>query len=611
MAADTILHNAKIATNSDPSFVEAIAIAGGKVVATGSEREIFQMHGPAARVIDANGRTVIPGLNDSHMHPIRGGLNYNMELRWDGVPSLADALRMLKEQAARTPAPQWVRVIGGWTEFQFAERRMPTLDEINEAAPDTPVFIMHLYDRALLNGAALRAVGYDKTAPDFPAGEVQRDRHGNPTGMLIAKPNANILYSTLAKGPKLSREDQVNSSRLFFRELNRFGITSAIDAGGGFQNYPDDYGVVSELHRNGELSIRLAYNLFTQKPKHELADFQNWTTIAKPGDGDDLYRVNGAGEMLVFSAADFEDFLQPRPEMAPVMESELKAVICHLVENRWPFRLHATYDETITRALNIYEEVNREIPFDGLHWFFDHCETISDRNIERVKALGGGIAVQNRMAFQGEYFVQRYGSRRAKSTPPIRRMLEMGVPVGAGTDATRVSSYNPFLSLYWLITGKTIGGLNLYPEENRFDRSEALKLYTMGSSWFSTEDGKKGALAPGQLADLAVLSADYFSIPEEEIKDLESVLTIVGGRVVYATEEHASLAPPELPVSPDWSPVAHYGGYAKVSKSLAGASHSGFCQHSELSHAEEGPNGHVRVFGKSGLWSLGCDCFAF
>jgi hypothetical protein len=611
MAADTILHNAKIATNSDPSFVEAIAIAGGKVVAIGSEREIFQMHGPAARVIDANGRTVIPGLNDSHMHPIRGGLNYNMELRWDGVPSLADALRMLKEQAARTPAPQWVRVIGGWTEFQFAERRMPTLDEINEAAPDTPVFIMHLYDRALLNGAALRAVGYDKTAPDFPAGEVQRDRHGNPTGMLIAKPNANILYSTLAKGPKLSREDQVISSRLFFRELNRFGITSAIDAGGGFQSYPDDYGVVSELHRNGELSIRLAYNLFTQKPKHELADFQNWTTIAKPGDGDDLYRVNGAGEMLVFSAADFEDFLQPRPEMAPVMESELKAVICHLVEKRWPFRLHTTYDETITRALNIYEEVNREIPFGGLHWFFDHCETISDRNIERVKALGGGIAVQNRMAFQGEYFVQRYGSRRAKSTPPIRRMLEMGVPVGAGTDATRVSSYNPFLCLYWLITGKTIGGLNLYPEENRFDRSEALKLYTMGSSWFSTEDGKKGALAPGQLADLAVLSADYFSIPEEEIKDLESVLTIVGGRVVYATEEHASLAPPELPVSPDWSPVAHYGRYAKLSKSLAGASHSAFCQHSELSHRQEGPNGHVRVFGKSGLWSLGCDCFAF
>jgi len=610
MSVDTILHNAKITTNGVPSFVEAIAITGGKISAVGKDDEILRLRETGTQVIDVKRRTVIPGLNDSHMHPIRGGLNYNMELRWDGVPSLADALRMLKEQAARTPAPQWVRVVGGWTEFQFAERRMPTLDEINEAAPDTPVFVLHLYDRALLNGAALRAVGYGKDSPEFPAGEVQRDSRGNPTGLLIAKPNANILYSTLARGPKLSREDQLNSSRLFFRELNRFGLTSVIDAGGGFQNYPDDYGVVNELHRNGELSIRLAYNLFTQKPKQELSDFQNWTKMTKPGAGDDFYRVNGAGENLVFTAADFEDFLQPRPDMLPVMESELKGVVRHLVEKRWPFRLHTTYNETIERALNVYEEVNREIPFDGLHWFFDHCETISDRNIERVKALGGGIAIQNRMAFQGEYFVERYGTQQAKRTPPIRRMLEKGVPVGAGTDATRVSSYNPFLSLYWLITGKTIGGLSLYPEENRFDRAEALKLYTVGSSWFSTEDGKKGALAPGQLADLAVLSADYFSIPEEEIKQLESVLTIVGGKIAYAIADFSKLAPPALPVSPDWSPVKTYGGYAKRSNQSLGASHSASCVH-EMGHTQGEKGWHLPVLGEFGLWELGCDCFAF
>ena len=610
MSVDTILHNAKIATNQVPSFVEAVAISGGKISAAGKNEDILRLREPGTQVTDANRRTVIPGLNDSHIHPIRGGLNYNLELRWDGVPSLADALRMLKDQAARTPAPQWVRVVGGWTEFQFAERRMPTLDEINEAAPDTPVFVLHLYDRALLNRAALQAVGYDKNAPDFPAGELQRDSRGNPTGLLIAKPNANILYATLARGPKLSREDQLNSSRLFFRELNRFGLTSAIDAGGGFQNYPDDYGVVNELHRNGELSVRLAYNLFTQKPKQELSDFQNWTKITKPGEGDDFYHVNGAGENLVFTAADFEDFLQPRPDMLPVMESELKAVVRHLVENRWPFRLHTTYNETIERALNVYEEVNREIPFDGLHWFFDHCETITDRNIERVKALGGGIAVQNRMAFQGEYFVERYGAQQAKRTPPIRRMLELGVPVGAGTDATRVSSYNPFLSLYWLITGKTIGGLSLYPAENRLDREEALKLYTLGSSWFSTEDAKKGALAPGQLADLAVLSADYFSIPEEQIKQLESVLTVVGGKIVYATAEFSRLAPPALPVSPNWSPVKQYGGYAKSCGQALGAVHSASSAHAD-SHAKGEKISHLSVLGDLGLWDLGCDCFAF
>jgi len=607
--ADVIIMNGRIATQDERrSFASAAAIKDGRFIAVGSDKDVMAHHGEKTQVIDVQGRTVIPGLNDSHMHPIRGGLNYNMELRWDGVPSLADALRLLKEQAARTPPPQWVRVVGGWTEFQFAERRMPTLDEINTVAPDTPVFVLHLYDRALLNAAALRAVGYTKDTPEPPGGEIRRDHAGNPTGLLIARPNAMILYSTLAKGPKLAREDQLNSTRLFMSELNRFGVTSAIDAGGGFQNYPDDYEVINALHRSGELSVRLAYNLFTQQPKEELKDFQRWTKMTRPGEGDDFYRVNGAGEMLVFSAADFEDFLQPRPEMPPVMEEELKGVIRHLAENRWPFRLHATYDETITHALNVYEEVNREAPFDGLHWFFDHCETISDRNIERVKALGGGIAVQNRMAFQGEYFVDRYGRQQAERTPPIGRMLALGVPVGAGTDATRVSSYNPFLSLYWLVTGNTVGGLNLYPEQNRLDRMEALRLYTVGSSWFSTEEGKKGSIAPGQLADLAVLSADYFSIADEEIKRLESVLTLVGGKVVYAAREFSKLAPPPLPASPDWSPVKYYGGYQQPRDARAGAPDRAARSAIEPNARQKA---HRWVRGEAGLWSLGCDCFAF
>ncbi len=611
--ADLILTNGRIATvDAACAFAQAVAIGGGRFLAVGSDQEIMGLRGSKTEVVDLGRRTVIPGLNDSHMHPIRGGLNYNMELRWDGVPSLADALRMLKEQAARTPPPQWVRVVGGWTEFQFAERRMPTLDEINRAAPDTPVFVLHLYDRALLNSAALRAVGYTKDTPAPVGGEIQRDKQGHPTGLLIARPNASILYSTLAKGPRLALEDQINSTRHFMRELNRFGVTSAIDAGGGFQNYPGDYAVIDELHKRGEMTLRLAYNLFTQKPKGELADFSQWTKLTKPGAGDDFYRVNGAGEMLVYSAADFEDFLEPRPDMSPVMESELKAVIHHLVENRWPFRLHATYDETIARALNVYEDVNRDIPFAGLHWFFDHCETISDRNIERIKALGGGIAVQHRMAYQGEYFVDRYGAKQAERTPPIRRMLDLGVPVGAGTDATRVASYNPFVALYWLVTGKTVGGTALYPENNRLERMEALRLYTVGSSWFSSDEGKKGSIAPGQWADLAVLSGDYFSIPEVEIKQLESMLTIVGGNIVYGAKEFSQLAPPPLPVSPGWSPAKQFGGYhgspeKRAPWETAGASHS----KRALPRNPVGTKAHRWLIGESGLWSLGCDCFAF
>ena len=562
--ADLILHNGKIATQDDRrSVVEAAAIRDGKFLAIGSDREVMRSRNERTKLIDLNKRTVIPGLNDSHLHLIRGGLNYNLELRWDGVPSLADALRMLREQVQRTPPGQWVRVVGGWSEFQFAERRMPTLKELNDAAPDTPVFVLHLYDRALLNRAALRAVGFTKDSPSPPAGEIQHDGSGNPTGVLIARPNAMILYATLAKGPKLPPEYQANSSRHFMRELNRLGITSAIDAGGGFQDYPEDYRVIEQLHKNGELTVRIAYNLFTQKPKGELADFENWTRIVKPAQGDDYYRHNGGGEMLVFSAADFEDFPQPRPDLPSSMEEELKPVVTLLAKNRWAFRLHATYDETITRALNVYEEVNREVPLKGLHWFIDHAETISQRNMERIQAMGGGIAVQNRMAFQGEYFRDRYGDAALKRTPPVSEMLQMGLPVGAGTDATRVASYNPFVSLYWLATGKTVGGLAMYPDGNRQDRMEALRLWTVGSSWFSGDDGRKGAIVPGQLADLAVLSGDYFSVPEEEIKHLESVLTVVGGKPVYAAEEFSKLAPPLPPVLPEWSPVAIYGGYAK------------------------------------------------
>ena len=566
--------------------------------------------------VDLGGKRVIPGLYDSHIHLIRGGLSYNLELRWDGVASLADAMSMLKEQARRTPPPQWVRVVGGWTEFQFQERRMPTLEEINAAAPETPVFILHLYDRAILNAAALRAVGYTKDTPDPPGAEIQRDSSGNPTGVLIAKPNAGLLYATLAKGPKLSKADQKNSTRHFMREMNRLGLTSICDAGGGSQSYPEDYEIIGELHKEGQLTVRIAANLFTQKPQHEFEDFSNWTKGTKLG-GDSMYRINGAGEMLVYSAADFEDFLQLRPDMPANMETDLIKVVRLLAESRWPWRMHATYNETITRALDVFEQVNKEVPFNGLHWFFDHCETITPKNIDRVKALGGGIAIQDRIAFQGEYFVERYGAEAAEQTPPIARMLASDVPVGAGTDATRVASHNPWITLFWLVTGKTVGGLRIYPERNRLDRTTALRLYTEGSSWFSNEEGKKGNIAVGQYADLAVLSKDYFSVSEDEIRGIESVLTIVDGKTVWGTGEFKDLAPPLPPVSPDWSPVRAYGGYQQPAvsssahaRAITEGSGRSCGVHKHAHHLAWGSN--VPTSDKGAFWGLlGCSCFAF
>ncbi|MDF3839938.1 amidohydrolase [Cupriavidus basilensis] len=615
---DLVLVNGKFATldRANPD-AEAVAIRDGKFAGVGSTQEMMQLARPQTKVVDLQGRRVIPGLIDSHMHIIRGGLNYNMELRWDGVRSLADAMRMLKAQVGRTPAPQWVRVVGGFTEHQFAEKRLPTIEELNAAAPDTPVFILHLYDRAILNGAALRAVGYTKDTPNPPGGEIVHDAYGNPTGLLLAKPNATILYATLAKGPKLPPEYQKNSTRHFMREVNRLGITGVIDAGGGYQNYPEDYHIIEELHREGQLTVRLAYNLFTQKPKDELSDFKNWAGQVKPGQGDDLYRHNGAGEMLVYSAADFEDFRVERPDMPPSMEGDLEPVIRLLAENRWPWRLHATYNETISRALDVYEKVAKDVPFDGLHWFFDHAETITDRNIDRIAALGGGIAVQHRMAYQGEYFVERYGAKAAQATPPIKRMLERGVKVGAGTDATRVASYNPWVSLGWLVTGKTVGGLGLYPQANLLDRDTALRLWTEANTWFSSEEGKKGQIKAGQLADLVVLSNDYFSVPGDEIQDITSVLTLLGGKVVYGDGDFGKLAPDLPPAMPDWAPVRNFGGYQPRPKAAQRAALASMCACASAcgvhghAHADAWKS-NVPAADESAFWgALGCSCWAF
>jgi predicted amidohydrolase YtcJ len=286
---------------------------------------------------------------------------------------------------------------------------------------------LHLYCRALLNQAALRACGYTKDTPNPPGGEIQRDQKGNPTGLLIARPNATILYATLAKGPKLPPEHQMNSTRHFMRELNRLGLTSIIDAGGGFQNYPEDYAVIDELHKRGEMTLRIAYNLFTQKPKQEKEDFARWIKMTGPGKGDDFFRCNGAGEMLVFSAADFEDFLEPRPDLPASLEGELKESFPCLPPTNGPFACTPPMMRA-SRAFLMCSRKSIASSVQGLNWFFDHCETVTDRNLERIKALGGGIAIQHRMAYQGEYFMDRYGKKAAERTPPIRKMLELGIP---------------------------------------------------------------------------------------------------------------------------------------------------------------------------------------
>lgn len=569
--ADLIVTNAKVAVmDSNKTITDAIAVKDGKVLATGTNDFILKYQGAQTKVIDAKGKTLIPGLNDSHLHLTRGGRFYNAELRWDGVKSLKVALEMLKEQAERTPDGQWVRVIGGWSPFQFEEQRFPTIEEINEATGDVPTFVLYLYSRGWLNDAGLKELNIDEHSEAPQGSSYEKGPDGKLTGVLLAEPSPSILYQTIAELPPLSEEEMINSTKQFYNELNSLGITSGIDAGGGGHKYPKDFISTEKLAEAGEMPIRLSYFLFPQNKGAEYEEFQQWIANNEVGHNGEIhldhgYELEGGGEFLAWSAGDFENFLAPQPmlEDRPTWREDLKSIIRLHVDSGWPFRIHATYGETIAHMLDVIEEVNKETngKLASKRWLFDHAETIKESELKRIKALNGGIAIQARLAYAGEFFVDRYGAEKAKQAPPVRAMIDMELPVGAGTDGTRVASYNPWPALYWLITGKTVGDFQLAEPSNRLSREEALQLYTQGSAWVSNEETVKGTLEKGKFADFVILSDDYFTVSGQQIKSIKSVLTVVGGKVVYGDEAYKELNPKIPEVIPNWSPVKYYGGY--------------------------------------------------
>lgn len=561
--ADLVLINARI-TTMDPNQPDATALAAkdGVFLAVGDQQDVAAHIGPFTQVIDARGKRVIPGLIDSHTHSIRGGVNYNLEVRWDTVDSLEEALHLLREAADRTPDGQFVRVAGGFSEHQFKEKRLPTVAELDSVAPKHPVLIHYLYRETLLNSRAISFFGYDKPGhPTYPGGTIEKDADGNPTGRLLATPSGLLMYKTLSAAPKLSLTDQINSSMQYMDELNGLGITSVSDAGGGGMEFPDadPYQVVNWMHERDLLTTRIGYHSFPQVKGRELSDYQTWTQSQTPGTGDDMLKFVGAGENLAWASYDYEIFKEARPDIDADAEEIQEKVMTVLGENQWPFRQHITYDETGDRLLPVYEKIAKG-PGLTPGWFIDHVETFSERNLERIAKLGGGVALQNRLQFQAEDFAALYGMDALKKTPNFRAILDLGIPVGGGTDATRVTSYNPWFSIQWMSTGLSRGGMRMYDDANLLTREEALRLWTTGSSWFTGDQGRKGAITPGQLADFAVLDRDYFAVTDSEIAKLQSVLTVLGGTVVHGKDEFAKEDLRHIPpVSPDWSPVIAKG----------------------------------------------------
>lgn len=561
LAADMIVYNSKIDTYDGQKF-SAFSVTDGRFEQlTNDKEQLLKEKTADTIVIDAQGRRVIPGLNDSHLHVVRGGRFYNLETRWEGIDSLATGLEMIKKNAKVTPKGQWVRVVGGWSPYQFKEKRLPTSAELTEAAPDTPVFVLHLYSGGVLNKKAMQVLGITKNTVPPKGSYYEKDANGELTGRLVADPNPMILYKTIAALPQLSAEEQLNSSQHYYNKLLSLGVTSVIDAGGGGHTFPENYQASTALAVTGELPIRVSNYLFPQTPGKEIQSFTQWMSSYNANQDlhshmDNGYVIEGGGELLAWSASDYENFTSGRPDLAADAEDELEKVVrLHLLQG-WPFRIHATYDQSIERMLTVFEEINKTQPFNKVRWIIDHAETVSDKNLARIKKLGGAIAVQGRMAFAGEDFAKRYGKQQTKRTPPIKKMLAMGIPVGFGTDGTRVASFNPWATYYWAVSGKTVGGYTLYDKTNTLDRLTALQVFTQGSAYFSGEEMLKGQIEPGMYADFAILNQDILTVTESKLLKTQAELTVVDGKVQYAAKQSfPKLHKPLQKALPAWSPV--------------------------------------------------------
>jgi predicted amidohydrolase YtcJ len=538
--AERVFVNGKVVTvDSSFSVKEAVAIKNGRFVAVGTDNEMRRWIGPKTVVVTLGGRTVIPGLIDSHMHATVAGLNWNSELHWESARSLADGLKQIEAAAKDKPVGTWIVVGGGWAPTQFPEKRLPTRAELDAVAPKHPVYIQYLRQAAVLNSAGLAAVGIDRKAADPEGGRFERDpSSGEPTGVLQGVPAWEFAY---AKIPHPTLDQIRQGLRNYFRELNRLGLTSVGDLQTGGVTFAHRR-LLADMASRGELSVRLDYFIAPNDPGDELEQLQLAAEEIRQLPADDMFRFAGFAETLIRGTGDGDVLSNPKGITVETEAKEkFRKLLRFLAGAGYNFHLHTTQDNTARQLLTIIEEVNRETPFSRQRITFAHLEDATPETIARIKKLGGGVSVQDRLVLTGDYYMELWGQAKARNAPPLRTLIDSGVPLGAGTDALRSSNYSPMLSLWWLITGKTVTGAPIRDPKQNVTRAEALRMYTMGSAWFTFAEKRKGSIEAGKLADLAVLNTDYLTVPEDQIRSIESVLTMVGGRVVYAASPFTSL----------------------------------------------------------------------
>ncbi|OOQ58416.1 amidohydrolase [Mucilaginibacter pedocola] len=569
--ADMIVYHAKITTQTAAQpEASALAVKAGRIYAVGADNEILSLKDGHTKLIDADGRRLIPGLEDSHMHPLNER-NFTQKVKWDGVPTLKRALEMLTEQSARTPEGQWVKVTGAWSPYQFKENREPTIEELNKAVPDKLLWVQYAYNKLWLNKPAMKffGIGTPKFKAD-PGTVLQKDSKGNYTGIIEA--NTFVFVALDAMMPTPTAEEEISSLEYLIRDLNHFGLTTVIENSSVIP-YPQGHAPIEALIKANRMNIRFPFvDLgFNYDPNKSWVDteIERVTRTSPISPGQNLnpnmehgHEYEGTGEVISPEVHDHENFDKPAIIIPyETMKKYAEEYIRKFIEKRIPFRAHMSYNENLTPFLDAFEEVVKTTPLDGMRWAVEHAETLSDENIARIKKLGGGIALDNKMALHGESFAKTYGLDKAMYTPRFGALKKSGIPLSLTTDAFRVSPANPWTGISWAVTGKSVSGKVILAEDNRLTREEALKLYTTGAAWFENEENEKGRIAPGNLADFVLLSDDYFTIPEDDIKGLTSVLTVLGGKVVWGSGKYSGLSPQLGEVLPSWSPIKYFGGY--------------------------------------------------
>jgi predicted amidohydrolase YtcJ len=571
IGADMIVFNAKVSTGSlTKPEASAIAVKRGKIYAVGTDAEIVKLKDSNTKIIDAAGRRLIPGVSDAHIH-ILNERSYNYNVRWEGVPTLKRALEMLTEQAKRTPEGQWVKVIGGWSPYQFEEKRLPTIQEIRKAVPNRPAIVQYAYNRAFLNELAMKAFGVGTNRfPALPGTVLEKDKKGNYTGVVDGYTFTFISLEAMV--PQASSEEQLSSITNVINSLNRFGITSALD-GAALIGHPHGHTQIQQLAKENRLNVRMPFIdlQYGDANSGSLidAEIEAVTKKAPISPGENLHptmahghEYEGAGELLRIELHDHENFDRPAVVIdKEVMRRYITEDITKLVEKGIPFRMHISYDENISPFLDALEAINQKTPLDGLRWSIEHAETISLENAARVKKLGGGIALDTKMAMHADAFIKTHGAEKAAQTPRLRELYDSGVPLVMTSDAFRVASFNPWIGISWMTTGKSVSGREVLAKNNRLTRVEALKLFTVAPTWFENQEGEMGKIIPGNFADFTLLNKDYFAVPDDEIKTISASLTVVDGRVVFGEDEFKGLSPKLPETLPVWSPFKTFGGF--------------------------------------------------